>query len=136
MKSLILISAAVILIFLEGCETSKIITQKNYDLSTEKTAAVGSTMLSYISAKSQTFQSNSSDSGTKDELVYTGKSGSTIRIDFIEYYIYEGDWYLEDGYPLHLEYDMASGNIITCKYYKMMILSSDNNEIKFIVISD
>lgn len=74
--------------------------------------------------------------GTKEELVYTGKSGSTIKIDYRQYYIYEGEWYIEDGFPLHLEYDLSSGNLITCKYYRIRILTADNNEIKFIVIQD
>ncbi len=136
MKSLILILASIILIFSEGCGTAKIITQKDYDLGTERTVTVGSIMLSYISTKSKILNSNSLDQGTKEELVYTGKSGNTIKIDYDQYYIYDEEWYIEDGFPLHLEYDLSSGNLITCKYYKIKVLSSDNNEIKFIVIND
>ena len=136
MKSHILILTSIILIFLEGCGTSKIVNQKDYDLGMPKTVTVGSTMLSYYSAKSQIFNSNLLDKGTKQELVYTGKSGNTIKIDYSQYYIYDGEWYIEDGFPLHLEYDLSSGDLITCKYYRIRILSSDNNEIKFIVIND
>ena len=136
MKSHILILTSIILILLEGCGTSKIVNQKDYDLGMPKTVTVGSTMLSYYSAKSQIFNSNLLDKGTKQELVYTGKSGNTIKIDYSQYYIYDGEWYIEDGFPLHLEYDLSSGDLITCKYYRIRILSSDNNEIKFIVIND
>ena len=136
MKSHFLILTSIILILLEGCGTSKIVNQKDYDLGMPKTVTVGSTMLSYYSAKSQIFNSNLLDKGTKQELVYTGKSGNTIKIDYSQYYIYDGEWYIEDGFPLHLEYDLSSGDLITCKYYRIRILSSDNNEIKFIVIND
>ena len=136
MKSHILILTSIILILLEGCGTSKMVNQKDYDLGMPKTVTVGSTMLSYYSAKSQIFNSNLLDKGTKQELVYTGKSGNTIKIDYSQYYIYDGEWYIEDGFPLHLEYDLSSGDLITCKYYRIRILSSDNNEIKFIVIND
>ena len=136
MKRLFIILAGIILIYLEGCGTSKTITQKDYELGTEKTVTVGSNMLSYTSTKSQAFSSNSQDKGAKEELVYTGKSGSTIKIDYSEFYIYDGEWYIEDGFPLHLEYDLSSGDLITCKYYKIRVLSADNNEIKFIIISD
>jgi len=136
MRSLILILAGIILIFLDGCGTAKTITQEDYDLGTEKTVTVGSTMLSYTSAKPQTYNSNLLDKGTKEELVYTGKSGNTIKIDYRQYYVSDGEWYIEDGFPLHLEYDLSSGDLITCKYYKIRVLSSDNNEIKFIVIND
>ena len=136
MKSHFLILTSIILILLEGCGTSKIVNQKDYDLGMPKTATVGSTMLSYYMAKSQIFNSNLLDKGTKQELVYTGKSGNTIKIDYSQYYIYDGEWYIEDGFPLHLEYDLSSGDLITCKYYRIRILSSDNNEIKFIVIND
>ena len=136
MKSHFLILTSIILILLEGCGTSKMVNQKDYDLGMPKTVTVGSTMLSYYSAKSQIFNSNLLDKGTKQELVYTGKSGNTIKIDYSQYYIYDGEWYIEDGFPLHLEYDLSSGDLITCKYYRIRILSSDNNEIKFIVIND
>lgn len=53
MKSLMLILAGIIILFFEGCGTSETVTQKDYDLATEITATVGSTMLSYISAKSE-----------------------------------------------------------------------------------
>ncbi len=136
MKSLILISIGIILIFFESCGTSKIVTQQDYGIDTLKTVTVGSEMLSYTSVKSQAYNSNSSDQGTKEVLVYTGKSGNTIKIDYDQFIIQDGAWYIEDGYPLHLEYDLSLGDIITCKYYKIKILSSDNNEIKFLVIND
>ncbi len=136
MKSLILSLAGIILIFLGGCGTGKIVTQQDYELGGEKTATVGSTMLLYVSVNSQNLNPDGSDQGTKDEIIYTGKSGNTIKIDYDQYYIYKGEWYLEDGYPLHLEYDLSLGDLITCKYYRIKVLSSDNNEIKFIVIND
>ena len=136
MKNLILILAGIILIFLEGCGTVEIVTQKDYDLVTEKTVTVGSTMLSNVSIKSKIFDSDLLDKGTKEEIVYTGKSGNTLRIDYNQYSIYDGEWYIEDGFPLHLEFDMSLGDLITCKYYRMRILSFDNNDIRFIVIND
>ena len=65
MKRLFIILAGIILIYLEGCGTSKTITQKDYELGTEKTVTVGSNMLSYTSTKSQAFSSNSQDKGAK-----------------------------------------------------------------------
>ncbi len=136
MKNVILILAGMILVFFEGCGSSKIVSQQDYDLGKEKSVTVGSVMLSYSSIEKNKFSLNSLDKGIKEELVYTGKSGNTIKIDYREYYVQDGDWYMADGYPLHLEYDLSSSDLITCKYYKIKVLSSDNNEIKFIVIND
>ena len=136
MKNLILILSGIILIFLESCGTSKTLTQQDYGLDTVKTAVIGSTMLSYFSVTTQAYNPDKLDQGTKEELIYTGKSGNTIRIDYDQFYIQDGDWYIEDSYPLHLEYDLSLGNVITCKYYKIRVLSADNNEIKFIVLKD
>ena len=136
MKSLILISAGIILIFSEDCGTSKMITKKDYALGTKITSTVGSTMLSYVSAKTDIYNSSELNKGTKEEFVYAGISGNTIKIEYRQYYIYNGEWYIEDGFPLHLEYDLSLGDSITCRYYRIWILSADNNEIKFMVIKD
>jgi hypothetical protein len=136
MKSLTLISACIILIFSEGCGTSKMITKKDYALRTKIIATIGSTMLSYVSAKTDIYNSSELNKGTKEEFVYTGISGNTIKIDYRQYYIYNGDWYIEDGFPLHLEYDLSLGDSITCRYYRLWVLAADNNEIKFMVIKD
>jgi hypothetical protein len=136
MKSLILILTTIIFILFESCGEGKIITQKDYDLGMEKTVTVGSTMLSYISGTTNMFDPNLLAEGTRDELAYSGKSGNTIKIDYRQYYNNNNGWYIEDGFPQHLEYDLSISDLITCRNFQIKILSSNNNEIKFIVIKD
>jgi len=104
MKSVNLILAYLIIITFWGCGVSK----SDYELEAQKTATVGSPMLSYI-------------------------IGTANMSDPLQYYGDGYDWYIEDRYTKHLEYDLSLSDVIKFKNYSIKVLSSDSNQIDYII---
>ena len=129
MKSVNLILAYLIIITFWGCGVSK----SDYELEAQKTATVGSPMLSYIIGTANMFDPHLGDHSAKLELVYSGKLDNIIKIDQLQYYSDGYDWYIEDRYTKHLEYDLSLSDVIKFKNYSIKVLSSDSNQIDYII---
>jgi hypothetical protein len=72
----------------------------------------------------------------REELIYLGISGSTVRIGYREYSgKYEAEL-IRPAFSQELTYDLASSSTIVFKNFKMEILSANNQVIEFVVLSD
>jgi hypothetical protein len=65
------------------------------------------------------------------ELVYSGKSASTIDIVYREYV----GRVIKNGFKQHLSYDLSESNIIQFKNTKIRVLKATNTDITFKVLS-
>lgn len=134
MKSLYLTFTLVVLVLLSGCGVGGNISRQDFTLGKEKAVSVGNEMFSSVWGRPNMFDPNLLQEGTKEELVYAGKSGSTIKIDYRQYYGSDAGWYIKDGFTQHLEYDLSSSDLIAYKSYQIKVLTSNSSEIKFIVL--
>lgn len=64
-------------------------------------------------------------------LIYTGKSGNTIKFLYREYY----NDLARQAFDLELSYDLKDGNIIACKGAKIQIHDITNTSIKYTILS-
>ena len=72
------------------------------------------------------------DDSFMEELIYTGRSGTTVHISYREY---KKD-FARPAFFQELRYDIAQSNIIVFKQYKIKIIEATNEYIKFIVLTD
>ncbi len=67
--------------------------------------------------------------GTKKELIYGGKDGDVIHIQYREYYINRGGTFIKDGFSQDLRYDISESSIITYQSLKMEIIEATSSKL-------
>lgn len=145
----VIFAIALIFIFLSSC-TSRIVESKQY-----KSYAVGSTVTANVGVAFLTDQKgavekvkrwvgviNSPDGWQTDEiysrdfvkkeLVYSGKSGSTIEIDYREY---RGGLAAPAFYQ-SVKYDLNESNVVGFQNFRFQVLDASNSSIKVIILQD
>ena len=120
---------------------------KSYSINAEQQANIGASMLTfkditYIEGKRWVgfLYSNDgwehfkypSDDSFKEELIYTGRSGTTIHISYREY---KKD-FARPAFYQELTYDLEKSDIIMFRNYKIKVLAATNEYIQFIVLTD
>lgn len=138
MKNLYLFFAFPIVVCLVGCSVGHAIQEissQDFELGKEKTVFVGEAMISFVFGSTNLFNRDLLQAGTKEELVYSGKSGKTIKVDYRQYYGKDSEgWYIKDGFTQHLEYDLSTSPMIAYKNYRIKVIACNSSAIKFIVM--
>ena len=149
MKRLIAIAFFVILV---GCASKGPQTKidKNYQVGVEKHAAIGEAMVSQDQTTTpptstmilKTLAYNPYDRGPVDpcamgdkfrqELIYTGKAGSIIKITYKEY---KCDL-ARPSFFQDLTYDLSQSSTVVFKNFKLNIVKADNEVVTFTVLSE
>lgn len=149
-------AAVLLTIALFGCASGPSVIEnvdrKNYRLNQTAFATIGSAMIDR--AQYKIYESrvwvgiiNSPDGwqrrqrigsgGFRHELLYSGRSGDTIKITYREYNMSSGlASFARQAFTQHVEYDLSKSRAITFKKYRINVLEANNEKIKFVVISD
>ena len=72
--------------------------------------------------------------GIRQELVYSGKDGSVIFVDYREYNMNREGTFIKDGFTQHLRYDLSESEMIAYKDLKIRVIEVTGNAIRFEVI--
>ena len=108
----------------------------NYSLNTEEDANVGEAMVSveeFLEHKRTQQRYDAPHEGTwKEELIYTGKSGSTIGVTYREY----ANDFARPAFFQDLRYDLDDSRIIVFRKWRMRVLDANNQHIRFVVLDD
>ena len=72
------------------------------------------------------------NSSWREELIYTGKSGSVITISYREYSMNMA----RPAFFQELKYDLDSSSTIVFKNYRLNIIDANNEKIVFVIISE
>jgi len=149
-RSLIrLVPVLLSILFTSGCATTVLESRafKSYSLGETKTAAVGEAFLVDQSGTVQKVKKwvgimNSPDGWqvteeySKDflrkELLYGGKSGSTIEISYREY----RGGYAAPAFFQNLKYDMKESEVIRFQNFTIQIIGADNEKITYQILRD
>lgn len=79
----------------------------------------------------QTVTGPTNDS-VKEELIYTGRAGSAIRVSYREF---RGNL-IRPAFAQELQYDLAQSPEITFRNFRIFVEAADNNEVRFRVLRD
>jgi hypothetical protein len=146
----------VLLVFLAGCATTgpEVKIDKNYQVGVEKHAAIGEAMVSQD--HTTTLGTNEQMAKTfaavaagpyapppsadpcamgdkfRQELIYTGRTGDTMKITYREY---KCDL-ARPSFFQDLTYDLSQSSTVVFKNFKLNILKADNEGVTFTVTSD
>jgi hypothetical protein len=108
---------------------------KNYESGKEMHAPVGGTMTSIEWGRYRSMEIEKiKAAGIRKDLLYSGKSGSTIRISYREFTFYNGYTIARPDFFKELTYDLSESDIITFEDMRIKVLSATNNEIVFEVL--
>jgi len=108
---------------------------KNFELRKEMHATVGSTMTSMQWGRYGALEiEDIKESGIRKDLLYAGKSGSTIKISYREFVFHKGHTLARPEYSQELTYDLSESDTITFEDLRIKVLSATNNEIVFLVV--
>ncbi len=72
------------------------------------------------------------EGGFKTELIYSGKSGNTISVNYREY----KDDFARPAFYQQMQYDLSENSVITFRETVIKVLHADNNAITFEVLKD
>lgn len=72
----------------------------------------------------------------KHELIYSGRSGNTIRIFYREYSGSTMEHFARPAFFQELQYDLSESTVIAFKHYRIEVLEATNEWIRFLVIQD
>lgn len=111
---------------------------KNYIIGREKSTNIGDPM---ISSKEMTLMSGGcltpnvhryTPDSFQEDLIYTGRSGSTIHMSYREY---KQD-FARPAFFQELRYDLSESQVIVFKRFTITVLEATNQFIRFRVDSD
>lgn len=120
---------------------------KNYTLNAVTEVNVGSPMISYTdityierkefvglmyAKDGWRYSKRPTADSFKEELIYTGRSGSTIHISYREY----KENFARPAFYQQLTYDLKDSDTIVFRNYRMKVLEATNQYIRFKVIAD
>ncbi len=72
------------------------------------------------------------DESFMEELIYTGRSGTTVYVSYREY---KKD-FVRPAFFQELRYDIGQSDTIVFKQYKLKVIEATNEYIRFIVLAD
>jgi len=105
---------------------------RNFEVGKEMHAPTGGIMTSSEEGRYGALEIDDvKERGIRRDLLYAGKSGSTIRISYREFAFYKGSTLARPGYSRELTYDLSESAVITFDDLKIEVLSATNNEIIF-----
>ena len=147
MRIVLPLVTAVLLV--SGCASTTIESKafKSYQVGQEKTATIGDVFLidqtGYITKTRQWVGIMNSPDGWKvtdvpsidymrKELLYSGRSGNTIKVGYREY---RGGLAAQAFYQA-LEYDLSASRTITFQKFRMHIVAATNEKITYVVLND
>ena len=107
---------------------------KNYDFNMVTKRVIGEPLVSFAHAYQDFWAPPGvlTASSYKEELIYTGRSGSTIHIAYREY---KQD-FARPAFFHDLQYDLSQSNLIAYRGYRIKVMDATNEEITFIVLAD
>ena len=119
--------------FLVGCVPPSAV--KGYVVGQESRASMGSTMISW-SPKGTINPNNFQGEQVRKELVYSGVSGTTLKLSYKEYYETAGSSLARQPFYQELTYDIATDKEINYQDMRILILSADSKGIVYKVLSE
>jgi hypothetical protein len=69
---------------------------------------------------------------TKQELIYTGRSGNTINVSYREYL----QDFVRPAFFQELRYDLSQSDIIVFRNYRIQVLEANNEFMRYKVLAD
>lgn len=134
---------------LAACATATLHRQtvKSYTLGVETTASIGETFLVDQNGSIETVRTwvgllNSSDGWkveqrysrdfVRRELLYSGKTASTIEIGYREF----RGGYAAPAFYQNVKYDLAQSRLIRFQNFRIDVLDADNERLRYKIISD
>lgn len=149
MQKLLTILSLPVLLSLTGCATTSIESKafQSYQIKQIKSATIGNTFLvdqkGYIEKQKVWVGFFNSSDGWKiiekysedyirKELIYTGRTGSTIEISYREY----RNNMAAQAFFQNLKYDLNDSKIIRFQNFKIEVLSANNQELSYMILSD
>ena len=147
MKRITIVAATVLL--LQGCATSTLESKtfKSYRVGETKTVTIGDAFLTDQNGSISTVREwvgvlNSPDGWrvsqkasqdfVKKELLYSGKSGNTIKISYREF----RGGFAAPAFSQNLEYDLNESKTINFQKFTLEVLSATNQAITYKVLKD
>jgi hypothetical protein len=123
--------AVVLLTVLYGCGSSSPYGIKSFEMDELISTPVGGSMFTVERGYENV---SGLRKGYKQELLYSGISGSTIKITYREYNSETFADYIRPSYSQQVEYDLSNGNTITFQDYLLDVIKANSNEITFRII--
>ncbi len=125
---------AVFAVSIGGCWAWKC--GQNYSLNTEEQSNVGDPMVmveTYLEHKRTQVRYAGTHEGTwRRELIYTGRSGSTIGVTYREY----ANDFARPAFFQDLKYDLDDSDTIVFRDWRLRVIEANNQHIRFAVVND
>lgn len=137
------------IVFLGNCATTATYkdNHKNYSINVPMETNVGSPMVNntdvtWVEVKEWVGYFRSKDGykitktptedSFKEELIYTGRTGNTIRVSYREY----KENFARPAFYQDLTYDLGESDVIVFRNYRIRVIQATNQYIRFNVITE
>lgn len=133
-RALVAFLIAVFAVSISGCWAYRC--GKNYSLNTDQERNVGEPMVlmeTFLEHKRTQERYDGPHDGTwRQELIYTGRSGSTIGVTYREY----ANDFARPAFFQDLKYDLDDSDTIVFRDWRLRVLEANNQHIRFAVMDD